>query len=101
MAEAIRASRAGQDHMFLRPLGTTWMKAFLARHPQLQTKLSWAIEAARVKDVNREQILKFNEEFRKTIHEKNIKLENIYNSNETGTGLFFKWANFKLFYWNM
>ena len=90
MAEAIRASRARQDHMFLRPLGTTWMKAFLARHPQLKTKLSQAIEVARVKDVNREQILKFNEEFRKAIYEKNIKLENIYNSDETGTDLSFK-----------
>ena len=67
------------------------MKAFLARHPQLQTKLSRAIEAARVKDVNHEQILKFNEEFRKVIHEKNIKLGNIYNSDETDTGLSFKW----------
>ena len=63
------------------------MEAFLGRHPQLKTKLSRAIEAARVKDVNREQILKFNEEFRKVIHEKNIKLQNIYNSDETGADL--------------
>ena len=87
MAEAIRANRVEQEHTFLCPLGTTWMEAFLGRHPQLKTKLSRAIEAARVKDVNREQILKFNEEFQKVIHEKNIKLQNIYNSDETGADL--------------
>jgi len=64
----------------------------------LQTKLSKAIEATRVKDVNHEQILKFNEEFRKVIYEKNIKVENIYDSDETGTCLHLKWANFRLFY---
>ena len=83
MAEEIRSSRT-EEGTSLRPLGTTWMEAFLGRHPQLATKLTKAIEAARVKDVNREQVLAFNDEFRKVIHEKNIKLHNIYNSDETG-----------------
>jgi hypothetical protein len=40
--------------------------------------------------------IEVNEEFRKAISEKNIKLENIYNSDETGTGLSFKWADFRM-----
>ena len=42
------------------------------------------IEAARIKEVTREQVVNFNNEFRKVIQEKNIKLENIYNCDETG-----------------
>jgi len=84
MAEEIRRSRVGVEEFF-RPLGTTWMEAFLGRHCQLQTKLSKAIEVSRVRDVTQEQVLTFNDEFRKVIQEKNIKLENIYNSDETGT----------------
>jgi len=68
--------------MFLRPLSTSWMNAFPGQHPQLQTKV---IEAARVKDVGQEQILAFNDEFHPFIREKNIKLQNIYNSDATGT----------------
>jgi len=85
MAEEIRKSREGERGEFLRPLGTTWMEAFLGRHPQLRTKLSKAIEGSRVRDVTREQILNFNREFRHTIKEKDIKSENIYNCDETGT----------------
>ena len=67
MAEEIRKSREGEREESLRPLGTTWMEAFLGRHPQLRTKLSKAIEGSRVRDVTREQILNFNREFRHTI----------------------------------
>ena len=85
MAEEIRKSREGEREESLRPLGTTWMEAFLGRHPQLRTKLSKAIEGSRVRDVTREQILNFNREFRHTIKEKDIKSENIYNCDETST----------------
>jgi len=44
MAEEIRKTREGEKGEYLRPLGTSWMEAFLSRHPQLRTKLSKAIE---------------------------------------------------------
>ena len=44
MAEEIRKTREGEKGEYLHPLGTSWMEAFLSRHPQLRTKLSKAIE---------------------------------------------------------
>jgi hypothetical protein len=85
MAEEIRRSRAGENVEFLRPIGTSWTTSFIQRHEQLKTKLSKAIEASRIKDVTRDQILTFNDEFRQAIREKSIKLKNIYNCDETGT----------------
>src|SRR5579862_6573636 len=84
MAEEIRRTRVGQKLEFIRPMGGKWTRAFMKRFPQLKTKLSKAIEAARVTDVTREQVLNFNDEFRQVIHEKKIQLKNIYKSDETG-----------------
>jgi len=84
MAEELRKSRADPEDKFLRPIGTTWVPGFLGRHPHLKTKISKAIESARVRDVTKEQILKFNSEFRRVIEENNIKMKNIYNADETG-----------------
>jgi hypothetical protein len=84
MAQGIRESRADVQPEYLRPIGKNWMGAFLQRHSHLKTKLARAIEAARMKEVTREQVINFNNEFRKIIQEKNIKLENIYNCDETG-----------------
>ena len=84
MADAIRASYANAPDEFLRPCGTSWLQAFFQRHPQLQTRLSKAIEFARIKNVTREQVINFNNDFRRLIHEKNIRHINIYNCDETG-----------------
>ena len=84
VAEGIRRSRVNVVDKFLRPIGSTWLHAFFRRHPHLKTKLSKAIEMARVKDVTKEQILNFNLDFGRLIQEKNIKHENIYNCDETG-----------------
>ena len=43
-----------------------------------------AIEAARIKDITKEQVLHFNKELRRIIQEHNIQLENIFNVDETG-----------------
>ena len=85
MAEELRKSRTESISQFMRPIGTTWVPHFLDRHSHLKTKISKAIESARVRDVTREQVLKFNSEFRRVIHENNIKLQNIYNADETGS----------------
>jgi len=87
LADEMRRSRVDHSDVqeqFLRPIGITWVPAFLKHHPHLQTKLSRSIEWTRISDVTREQVIKFNEDFRHLIHEKKVKLENIYNSDETG-----------------
>jgi hypothetical protein len=83
VVEEIRMSRTDVANEYLRPIGTTWLPGFFRRHPHLQTKLSKAMKIARVKDVTKEQIVNFNQDFRRLIHEKNIKHGNIYNCDET------------------
>lgn len=83
MAEEVIKHRAADDQILTR-LGCTWVPAFLRRHRHLKTKMTRAIEAARIKEVTKEQILHFNEELRRVIREHNVRLENIYNADETG-----------------
>ena len=63
MAEGIRRSRVNVVDKFLRPIGSTWLHAFFRRHPHLKTKLSKAIEMARIKDVTKEQSPQFQSRF--------------------------------------
>ena len=84
MVQGIRESRTDIESEYLCPLGKNWVGAFLQRHSHLKTKLSKVIEAARIKNITREQVINFNNEFRKVIQEQNINLENIYNCDETG-----------------
>jgi hypothetical protein len=89
MAQGIRESHVGVQPECLYPIGKNWTGVFLRRHPHLKIKLAKAIEAARVKEVTREQVVNFNNEFQKVIREKNIILENIYNCDETGITITF------------
>jgi hypothetical protein len=84
MAEKLRKQRVTPDGQFIPPIGSTWVPQFLRRHSHLKTKMTRAIETARIKDVTKELVLHFNEEFRRIIREHNIRLENIYNADETG-----------------
>ena len=84
MAQKLRMYRVNQEGQFLPPIGDSWVPQFLSRHRHLQTKMSRAIETARVKEVTKEQVLHFNEELRRIIREHSIKLENAYNADETG-----------------
>jgi hypothetical protein len=97
MAQGIRESRAGGQPEYLRPIGKNWIGTFLHRYTHLKTKLARAIEAARVKEVTREQVINFNNKFRKVIQEENIRLENIYNCDETDTILSVIGANSREF----
>ena len=52
MAEKLRESRVTSNlSEFTLPLGRDWVRRFLARHPDLKTKRSKAIETARIKEV--------------------------------------------------
>jgi len=90
LAEEIRLSRSSTGasesesfSAFQPSIGDSWIQWFLYRHPTLQTVYSRAIEAAR-KDVTKEDLHWWFEEFEKTIKEKNIQTGDIYNMDETG-----------------
>jgi len=88
MAENIIKQRIADDQT-VPQFGSTWVPSFLRRHRYLKTKMTRAIEAARIKDVTPEQILFFNQELRRVIREHNILLENSYNADETGLQLLY------------
>ena len=90
LAEEIRSSRQAQKNPSevspsCQPsIGESWIQRFIHRHPELETACSRAIEAARIKDVTKEDMDRWFDEFEKTIKEKNIRIEDIYNMDETG-----------------
>jgi hypothetical protein len=82
LAEEIRKRRALAEGKILNPLGVKWVQRFLARHPELQSRISKSMEAARLQ-VTKEQILEWYETFKRVTQD--IKPENIYNMDETGS----------------
>jgi hypothetical protein len=98
MAEKLREIRVAANSEFIPPLGPRWVQQFLGRHPHLKTKKSNGIEIARVKEVTSEQVRHFNTELRRIIDEHNIRLENIYNADETGISNFI-YIDYRLFNW--
>jgi len=84
MAEKLIKQRAPENQV-VPQIGPTWVPSFLRRHRYLKTKMTRAIETARIKDVTKEHVLHFNEEFRRIIREHNIRLEDIFNADETGS----------------
>ena len=84
MAEKIIKRRV-PDSQVVPQIGPTWVPSFLRRHHYLKTKMTRAIETARIKDVTKDQVLHFNAEFRRIIQEHKIRLEDIFNADETGS----------------
>ena len=98
MAEKLRETRVASTSEFTLPLGPDWTNRFLRRHPHLKTKKSKPIETAR-KEVTSEQVHNFNTELRRIIIEHNIRLENIFNVDETGIPKYI-FANCRYFNWH-
>jgi hypothetical protein len=88
MAEHLIKHRVGDDQL-VPQLGSSWVPSFLRRHRHLKTTMTRAIESSRVKDVTKERVLHFNAEFRRLIREHNIRLEDIFNADETGLQFIF------------
>ena len=65
-------------------IGDSWVQRFIHRHSDLDTAFSCTIEAARVKEVTNNVLDQWFEELKKTIGEKNIRIEDMYNMDETG-----------------
>ena len=77
------------DGQIVPQIGPTWVPSFLRRHRYLKTKMTHAIEIAHINDVTSEQVIHFNEEFHRIIQEHNIRLEDIFNADETGSQYFY------------
>lgn len=89
MVDKLIKTRIPDQDLPIPQIGSTWVPSFLRRHRCLKTKMTRAIETSRIKDVTKEQVLHFNEELRRVIREHNIRLEDIYNADETGIHTYF------------
>ena len=86
LAEEIRDQRLKADNVVRRPLGQKWVQRFLKRNPALKSQLAKSIEQACV-EVTKEQVLAWFSVFQCAVKENNVKPENIYNMDETGSHL--------------
>ena len=86
IAEEIWSSRLqAQNNYASQPsIGNSWVQRFVHQHPKLETACSRAIEAACIKDITKEDLNRWFDEFETTIKEKNIRIEDMYNMDETG-----------------
>ena len=93
LAEEIRSSRLqaqnpqNDSYPVPFPIGDSWVQRFIHRHFELETACSQTIEAARIQEVTKEGLDRWFNEFEKTIKEKNIRIEDMYNMDETGFGI--------------
>ena len=83
LAEEIRKPRLDAGNPNVPSLGLDWTKRFMRRHPQLKTTVATGIEVAR-KEVTKESLNKWFEEFQRVIEEHDIDPSNVYNMDETG-----------------
>ena len=80
MAEEIRRQRIrpindnGIERVSYRPIAKQWVNHFLARHPNLQSTVSHAIDAVRIKDVTKDSIIKWFNDVRRVFNEYNIDI---------------------------
>ena len=90
LAEEIQSAQLrNQNHppnvpMFHCAIGDSWVQRFIHRHSDLETAFSRTIEVARIKEVTKDALDQWFEELKKTIEEKNIRIEDMYNMDETG-----------------
>jgi hypothetical protein len=69
------------------PVGTSWAKRFIARHPELKIRWTTGLEKCRAQSLNRTVVNEFFELIRDLIETHNIPPENIYNMDEKGVQL--------------
>jgi hypothetical protein len=69
------------------PLGQLWISNFLSRQPRVASIIGRSIEAPRAEAASPAKIRAFLELFERTRIELNIRLEDIWNMDETGIAL--------------
>ena len=65
-------------------IGRDWVARFLSRHPDLASAQRKCIDAARIKDVSSEWLMKQFNDLESVIEEYNIESQNVYNMDESG-----------------
>jgi hypothetical protein len=66
------------------PIGKKWITRFFKHHPQLKSIVSQAINAAHLKGVTKDVLIKWFNDVCKIFDNYNIDLKNVYNMNESG-----------------
>jgi hypothetical protein len=69
------------------PIGKAWISSFKRRNPRVASMIGRRIEAPRAEAATSDQIRAFLELFERTRIRLNIRLEDIYNMDETGIAL--------------
>jgi hypothetical protein len=70
-----------------KPVGDSWPKRFLARHPDLKVKWTTSLERCRAQSLNPTVVHEYFSLLQDLINEYQIKPENIYNMDEKGVQL--------------
>src|SRR5438045_2848285 len=93
MAEEIRKRRLcginddSIQHVVYEPIGQQWTQRFIQRHPNLATAMSRSIELSRITAVTPEIVENWFNVLYQTIDEFGISWKNIYNCDESGSGV--------------
>jgi DDE superfamily endonuclease/Tc5 transposase DNA-binding domain len=93
MAEELRRARVekinvdGIQLVVYEPIGEEWVERFIGRHPLLKRARVQKIERLRVKEIYRDDVIEWFNDLDTLIWECNIKRENIYNMDETGSSI--------------
>jgi hypothetical protein len=82
-----RALQDFAEDICRRPIGDSWPKRFLARHPELKVKWTTSLESCRAQALNPTVVGEYFSLLRETMEEYQIKPENIYNMDEKGVQL--------------
>ena len=76
MADEVRKqSRSDDNARAPLPIGTTWVRQFIKRHPYLKTTLSRSIELVRIKEVTADAVIDWFEKLQAVIEEHQITME--------------------------
>ncbi|TFK68889.1 hypothetical protein BDN72DRAFT_749426, partial [Pluteus cervinus] len=64
------------------PIGESWVKRFMARHPDLMVRWTTSLEQCRANALNRPMVNEYFDMLTKIIEEFSIIPENMYNMDE-------------------
>lgn len=68
-------------------IGINWVQRFIARHPDIQSKVGKKIGAERIQNTTPEALFNLYNLFDRVRRTYNVKLSNIWNMDETGIAL--------------
>ena len=78
------SQRFGKSGEATKRAGMDWLKLFLKRHPTISTRTSETLSYGRGAGLNKVVVDQFYDLLDKTIREKKVKPQNIYNMDESG-----------------